>query len=119
VFIFSSPLLKRITRGLIAWIVVLILLAPVIIINAVSKVAVRVGVIVIASAVVIMMLALMTKIRTWEIFLGGATYVILSLVLLGGCLVLNLERLGDETDCCILRYATVLVVFVPGSTGVM
>ncbi|CZR56216.1 uncharacterized protein PAC_06104 [Phialocephala subalpina] len=87
VFIFSSPLLKRITRSLIAWIVVLILLIPVIIINAVSKVAIRMGVIVVASAVVIMTLALMTKVKTWEMFLGGATY------------------------------ATVLVVFVPGSTA--
>ncbi|CAG8962188.1 hypothetical protein HYFRA_00005239 [Hymenoscyphus fraxineus] len=73
VFIFSNPLLKRITRGLIAWIVVLILFVPVIVINSVSGVAVRMGVIVVASAVVIMTLALMTKVKTWEMFLACAT----------------------------------------------
>jgi hypothetical protein len=73
VFIFSSTLLKRITRGLIAWVVVLVLLVPVIVINAVERVAIRMGIIVVASAVAIMMLALMTKIKTWEMFLGGAT----------------------------------------------
>jgi sterol desaturase/sphingolipid hydroxylase (fatty acid hydroxylase superfamily) len=73
VFIFSGTLLKRITRGLIAWVVVLVLLVPVIAINAVERVAIRMGIIVVASAVVIMMLALMTKIKTWEMFLGGAT----------------------------------------------
>jgi len=73
VFIFSSSLLKRITRGFIAWVVVLTLLVPVIAINAVERVAIRMGIIVVASAVVIMMLALMTKIKTWEMFLGGAT----------------------------------------------
>ena len=73
VFIFSSSLLKRITRGFIAWVVVLTLLVPVIAINAVERVAIRMGIIVVASAVVIMMLALITKIKTWEMFLGGAT----------------------------------------------
>jgi hypothetical protein len=71
--IFSSTLLKRITRGLIAWVVVLALLVPVIAISAVERVAIRLGIIVVASAVVIMMLALITKIKTWEMFLGGAT----------------------------------------------
>ncbi|KAE9378749.1 hypothetical protein N431DRAFT_363410 [Stipitochalara longipes BDJ] len=87
VFIFSSPLLKRITRGLIAWIVVVILLVPVIIIKAVDRTAVRLGIIVLAAAAAIMLLAFMTKVKTWEMFLGGATY------------------------------ATVLIVFVPGNTG--
>jgi hypothetical protein len=73
VLIFSSTLLKRITRGLIAWVVVLVLLVPVIAISAVERVAIRMGIIVVASAVVIMMLALMTKIKTWEMFLGGVT----------------------------------------------
>jgi hypothetical protein len=73
VLIFSSTLLKRITRGLIAWVVVLVLLVPVIAISAVERVAIRMGIIVVASAVAIMMLALMTKIKTWEMFLGGAT----------------------------------------------
>ena len=73
VLIFSSTLLKRITRGLIAWVVVLVLLVPVIAISAVERIAIRMGIIVVASAVVIMMLALMTKIKTWEMFLGGAT----------------------------------------------
>jgi hypothetical protein len=73
VLIFSSTLLKRITRGLIAWVVVLILLVPVIAISAVERLAIRMGIIVVASAVIIMMLTLMTKIKTWEMFLGGAT----------------------------------------------
>jgi hypothetical protein len=73
VLIFSSTLLKRITRGLIAWVVVLVLLVPVIAISAVERAAIRMGIIVVASAVVIMMLALTTKIKTWEMFLGGAT----------------------------------------------
>jgi hypothetical protein len=75
VFIFSSTLLKQITRGLIAWIVVLILSVPVIIVSVVEKIAARLGIIVVASGVVIMMLALITKVKTWEMFLGGATLV--------------------------------------------
>jgi hypothetical protein len=73
VYIFSSPLLKRITRAMIAWVVVLILLLPVVVINAVEKPAVRISIITTASAAVIMLLAMMTNIKTSEMFLSGAT----------------------------------------------
>lgn len=56
-----------------AWIIVLLLLAPVVVINALSSASLRLGLIFVVSAIVIMLLAILTKARTVELFIASAT----------------------------------------------
>jgi uncharacterized membrane protein len=55
--------------------IVLALLVPVIIVNAIANEKNRMLVIISASALVVTGLAGVTKITTWEMFLAAATYV--------------------------------------------
>jgi hypothetical protein len=52
---------------------VLVLLAPVVIINALGSTLLRLLLIVVATAIVIMLLSVLTKARTGEVFMAGAT----------------------------------------------
>ncbi|KAG7008743.1 hypothetical protein G7Y79_00004g013270 [Physcia stellaris] len=69
----SVSLLQKITRGLIAWLVVLSLLVPIVILNALTSTALRLMVIVLASAFLIAAIAGLTKAKTVEVFVSGAT----------------------------------------------
>ncbi|MCJ1236843.1 hypothetical protein MMC14_004825 [Varicellaria rhodocarpa] len=84
VYIFSGSALKRITRSLIASLVVFILLVPVIVLNAIDGVAIRMVVIVISSAFLITMLSILTKAKTGEVFMAGATYATVLVVFVAG-----------------------------------
>lgn len=73
--------LNRAARSLVAWLIVLLLLAPVAIISAIHSGGLRMLVVVIASAFFITVLSALTRAKTGEMFVAGATYVILSLSL--------------------------------------
>lgn len=60
-------------RTLIAWIVVVLLLMSLPMINAVDSDALRMGIVVIFSAILIAALANFTKAKTAELFASGAT----------------------------------------------
>lgn len=62
-------------RSVIACLLVLLLIVPVIVVNAIDRVALRLLVIVVASTIFITVLSMLTKARTGEIFVAGATYV--------------------------------------------
>ena len=57
----------------------LLLVVPVIVVNAVERVTLRLLVIALSSALFIVVLSMLTKARTGEIFVAGATYVYLSI----------------------------------------
>ncbi|MDI1492829.1 MAG: hypothetical protein OHK93_004612 [Ramalina farinacea] len=69
----SAPLLGRLTRSLVAWLVIVILLVPVAVVNGIESTAARMAVIVLASAGVIAALAGLTNARTVEMVGAGAT----------------------------------------------
>jgi len=62
-------------RSVIACLLVLLLIVPVIVVNAIDRVALRLLVIAVASTIFITVLSMLTKARTGEIFVAGATYV--------------------------------------------
>jgi hypothetical protein len=66
-------LIARMTRTLIASIIIAFLLAPVIICNSLNSVTPRMIVVVIASILFVATLSGLTKARTIEIFVAGAT----------------------------------------------
>lgn len=71
--IFSDSVVQRLTRSLIASIVVVLLLVPIVVLNTLASIALRLAVIVIASAVLITAISCLTNAKTVEIFVSGAT----------------------------------------------
>ncbi|KAF2495500.1 hypothetical protein BU16DRAFT_561784 [Lophium mytilinum] len=84
VHIFSSALVARLGRFLVASLLVLLLLIPVIIVNAIDSVALRLLVIAISSTIFIIVLSMLTKARTGEIFVAGATFTTVLVVFVAG-----------------------------------
>jgi hypothetical protein len=68
----------------VAWIVVLLLLLPVIAINALGSTPLRLILIVLAAAMAVMLFAMLTRARTWEMFVAGATYSAVLVVFVAG-----------------------------------
>ena len=71
--LFSDSVLQRLTRALIASVVVILLLVPIVILNALATIALRMAAIVIASATLIIAVSSFTNAKTVEVFLSGAT----------------------------------------------
>ena len=71
--LFSTSILQRLTRAIIASIVVILLLVPIVILNALASIALRMAVIVIASAFLIIAVSSFTNAKTVEVFVSGAT----------------------------------------------
>lgn len=74
VFIFSGSFSKRLAHASAAWGVVMVLWLPVIIINMLDSMLLRLISIIAAAAIAIMLLAVLTNAGTWEMFVAGATY---------------------------------------------
>lgn len=107
VSIIEGGLLPKLTRILMAWIVVAFLLVPIPIIYTVDRVAIRMAIVVIFSALLVVAMATFTKSRTVELLLSGAAYVIKNLLW-----TLILPKLIHQ-----YRYAAVLVVFISGNSS--
>lgn len=73
VYIFSGSLIGRITRTLILSIIIFLLLAPVLVCNALTSTMSRIITIVISTIVFLSTLSSLTRARTVETFLAGAT----------------------------------------------
>lgn len=71
--LFSDSVLQRLTRAFIASVVVILLLVPIVILNALASIALRMAVIVIASAFLIIAVSSFTNAKTVEVFVSGAT----------------------------------------------
>jgi hypothetical protein len=73
VYIFSGSLIGRAARTLILTIIILLLLAPVLVCNALSNTTSRIITIVISTIVFLSTISALTRARTIETFLAGAT----------------------------------------------
>ena len=71
--LFSASIVQKITRSLVAWLVVVFLLVPIVILNALTSVVCRMVVVVVASALLVSALSSLTNARTIEVFVSGAT----------------------------------------------
>ena len=67
-----------------AWIVILLLLLPVIAINTLGGSLLRLVLIILAAAMAVMLFAMLTRARTWEMFVAGATYSAVLVVFVAG-----------------------------------
>ena len=61
------------TRAVIAWIVIVLLLVPALVLNVIQTLAGRAVIIVIAVAIFILLVSTFSKARTAEVFAVGAT----------------------------------------------
>ena len=73
IYIPSVSLMTGLARALIAWIVGLLLVAPIAIVNVLESFVLRLVVIEIFSAVLIIAMAMFTKAKVAELFVCGAT----------------------------------------------
>ncbi|KAI4217626.1 MAG: hypothetical protein LQ351_000222 [Letrouitia transgressa] len=71
--IFPIPLLQKLTRLMFAWVVIILLLAPIAIVNALTSTAHRLVIIVVASTILITAITYFTNAKAVEILLSGAT----------------------------------------------
>ncbi|KAL9614266.1 MAG: hypothetical protein Q9167_001222 [Letrouitia subvulpina] len=71
--IFPIPLSQKLTRLLFAWVVIILLLAPIVIVNALTSTAHRLVIIVVASTILITAITYFTNAKAVEILLSGAT----------------------------------------------
>ena len=102
-YIFGS-LVMRTTRALMAVLIIFLLLVPVVICNFLENVKARLAVIIISTILLIAILSGLTKTRTIEMLVSGATYVVIS------SLKMDTDTVGEP------RYAIFLTVFVSGTT---
>ena len=86
---------------------------PIIIISTLASLALRIAAIVIASAVLIVALSSFTNAKTIEVFVSGATYVLFPRPFVNQTRKLQCSE--NNKFLLILRYATVLVVFISGN----
>ena len=70
---FSDSVVQKLTRWLIASIVLVLLLVPIVVLNTLVSTALRLTVIVIASAALITAISCFTNAKVVEVFVSGAT----------------------------------------------
>ena len=69
----TAMTVQKITRSLVAWLVVFFLLVPTVILNAFTSVVCRMVAVVVASAILVTVLSILINARTTETFVPGAT----------------------------------------------
>ncbi|KUJ10002.1 uncharacterized protein LY89DRAFT_689877 [Mollisia scopiformis] len=89
VYIFSRSKLARISRGIIACLVIAFLLAPVVVCNALSGLNSRLIVIAIATFLFVVLLSAMIKAKAVEMFVAGTTYATVLVVFVSGSSVIT------------------------------
>lgn len=78
IYIYSGPLLRYLTSAILLFMVSSLLLTPVIICNAMTSVSLKILVIVISMVLYLFVLTALTRSKTPELILAGATYVLLN-----------------------------------------
>ncbi|KAK0716306.1 hypothetical protein B0H67DRAFT_582828 [Lasiosphaeris hirsuta] len=84
VYIFTGTAISRTAHALVAWAVILLLLSPVIALNALESALLRLILIILAAAMAVVLFAVLTRARTWEMFVAGATYSAVLVVFVAG-----------------------------------
>jgi hypothetical protein len=75
VYIYSGPLIQSIAKALLLLLITLLLLMPVVVCNIISTTSVRIVVVMVSTVSYLLVLSVLTKSRTMELVLAGATYV--------------------------------------------
>ncbi|KAK0703661.1 hypothetical protein B0T26DRAFT_744402 [Lasiosphaeria miniovina] len=88
VIIYSGPWIKRMAKALLLFLITLLLLMPVVICNLIDTISIRLVVVMACTISYLLVLFALTRSRTMDLVLAGATY------------------------------ATVLIVFVSGTSGI-
>lgn len=73
--ILSRAFTDKATRVIVAPFVTLLVLVPVIVCNAIDNMNVRLGVIILAANIFVVLLSLFTRCKIIELAMAGATYV--------------------------------------------
>jgi hypothetical protein len=73
VYLYSGRLIKRIARVILLSLITSLLLMPVVICNVTSTISIRIVIIMISTIVYLSILAELTRSRTMELVLAGAT----------------------------------------------
>ncbi|KAI0133390.1 hypothetical protein F4776DRAFT_133889 [Hypoxylon sp. NC0597] len=89
VFIYSGTFIKQSAKALLLFLITLLLMMPIIVCNIVSTISVRIVIVMASTITYLLILSTLTRSRTMELILAGATY------------------------------ATVLIVFVSGTSGII
>ncbi|KAF2626793.1 hypothetical protein BU25DRAFT_72116 [Macroventuria anomochaeta] len=84
VYLYSGQIIKRIARALLLFLITTLLLMPVVICNMANSTTVRLIIIVISTICYLFILSEMTKSRTIELVLAGATYATVLIVFVSG-----------------------------------
>lgn len=78
VFVFESRPLRLLSRLVLSWIIISIMLVPVVIIRMSHSATVQIPCLMVASAFFLLTLAVVANARTTEMFIAGPTYVSMS-----------------------------------------
>jgi hypothetical protein len=73
VFIYSGPWIKRIAKGLLLFLVTLLLLMPIVICNVIKSTASRIVVVMISTISYLLVLSGLTRSKTIELIVAGTT----------------------------------------------
>lgn len=84
VYIYTGPLIRRIAKGLLLLLITLLLLMPVVVCNIISTTSVRILVVMVSTISYLLVLSVLTKSRTMELILAGATYATVLIVFVSG-----------------------------------
>ncbi|KAI0401134.1 hypothetical protein F4802DRAFT_582041 [Xylaria palmicola] len=84
VYIYSGSLIRRIARVLLLVLISFLLLLPVTICTTTTSMVVRLFIIILSTAVYLAILSALTKARTFELILAGATFTTILVVFVSG-----------------------------------
>jgi uncharacterized membrane protein YhaH (DUF805 family) len=75
VYIYSGSLIRRVSKMLLLLLITLLLLLPVVICNMTNTTSVRIFVVMVSTMSFLVVFSILTKARTTDLILAGATYV--------------------------------------------
>ncbi|KAI7781661.1 hypothetical protein LA080_014427 [Diaporthe eres] len=84
VYIYSGPLIQQTARAMLLLLITFLLLMPVVICNIVGTLSIRVFVVVVSTILYLLVLSVLTKSKTIELILAGATYATVLIVFVSG-----------------------------------
>ncbi|KAI1104100.1 hypothetical protein F4804DRAFT_308229 [Jackrogersella minutella] len=84
VYIYSGPFIKRTAKALLLLLIALLLLIPVVICNIVNTISSRIVVVIVSTISYLLVLSGLTKSRMMELTLAGATYATVLTVFVSG-----------------------------------
>ncbi|KAN0083822.1 hypothetical protein V8E54_002910 [Elaphomyces granulatus] len=81
---YSGRLIQRIARALLLLLITLLLLMPIVVCNIISTTSIRILVVIVSTISYLLVLSLLTKSRSIELILAGATYAAVLTVFVTG-----------------------------------